>query len=37
MNPPTAVQFPTDPHDTEEKTVFGVVFCTPTANTAGVA
>jgi hypothetical protein len=37
MNPPTAVQFPTDPHDTERKYASGVVFCTPVANTAGVA
>ena len=37
LNRPTAVQFPTDPHDTELKNVNGLVFYTPAANTAGVA
>ena len=36
-NCPTAVQFPADPHDTEVKRAFGVVFWTPEPNTAGVA
>ena len=34
---PTAAQFPADPHETDLKGVLGLEFCTPAANTTGVA
>jgi hypothetical protein len=34
---PAATQFPADAHDTELKKENGFAFCTPLANTAGVA
>jgi hypothetical protein len=37
MKFPAATQLPADAHDTEVKKVNGFAFCTPLANTAGVA
>jgi len=37
LNLPTAVQLPSDGHDTEKSTAAGLVFCTPVPNIAGLA
>jgi hypothetical protein len=34
---PAATQLPADAHDTDLNSEFGCAFCTPLANTAGVA
>jgi hypothetical protein len=36
LNDPTAVQFPSDAHDTELKRASGLLNCAPLANSAGV-